>query len=251
MCPDCGGKVEEVEEESYFLNVGKYAPRLIEYIETHPEFIQPASRAKEMLNNFLLPGLEDLCVSRNTFKWGVPVSFDDRHVIYVWFDAVLNYLKEHQVSKVTGAVSGLKDSIMGTASDVGSSASDTMSTVAGAPSSAKHAVRRQTRGNPLAAGAAALAAGWLLGSLLPASQKEAEAAAALKEKAAPLVEEAKAAVQETAANLKDPAAEAVASLKESATSAVESVKDHASESAATIKSSATDSAQTVKDAATE
>ena len=94
VCPDCGGKVEEVEEESYFLNVGKYAPRLIEYIETHPEFIQPASRAKEMLNNFLLPGLEDLCVSRSTFKWGVPVSFDDRHVIYVWFDAVLNYLSK-------------------------------------------------------------------------------------------------------------------------------------------------------------
>lgn len=70
VCPDCGGKVEEVEEESYFLNVSKYAPRLIEYIETHPEFIQPASRAKEMLNNFLLPGLEDLCVSRSTFKWG-------------------------------------------------------------------------------------------------------------------------------------------------------------------------------------
>lgn len=94
VCPDCGGKVEEVEEESYFLNVSKYAPRLIEYIETHPEFIQPASRAKEMLNNFLLPGLEDLCVSRSTFKWGVPVSFDDRHVIYVWFDAVLNYLSK-------------------------------------------------------------------------------------------------------------------------------------------------------------
>ena len=94
VCPDCGGKVEEVEEESYFLKVRKYAPRLIEYIETHPEFIQPASRAKEMLNNFLLPGLEDLCVSRSTFKWGVPVSFDDRHVIYVWFDAVLNYLSK-------------------------------------------------------------------------------------------------------------------------------------------------------------
>ena len=92
VCPDCGGKVEEVEEESYFLNVSKYAPRLIEYIETHPEFIQPASRAKEMLNNFLLPGLEDLCVSRSTFKWGVPVSFDDRHVIYVWIDALSNYI---------------------------------------------------------------------------------------------------------------------------------------------------------------
>ncbi|MBR0155968.1 MAG: methionine--tRNA ligase [Clostridia bacterium] len=94
VCPDCGRPVEEVEEESYFLNVSKYAPRLIKYIEEHPEFIQPASRAKEMLNNFLLPGLEDLCVSRSTFKWGVPVDFDDKHVIYVWFDAVLNYLSK-------------------------------------------------------------------------------------------------------------------------------------------------------------
>ena len=94
VCPDCGRPVEEVEEESYFLRVSKYAPRLIEYIKTHPEFIQPASRAKEMLNNFLLPGLEDLCVSRSTFTWGVPVSFDQKHVIYVWFDAVLNYLSK-------------------------------------------------------------------------------------------------------------------------------------------------------------
>ncbi len=92
VCPDCGRPVEEVEEESYFFRVSKYAPALIKYIEDHPEFIQPASRAKEMLNNFLLPGLEDLCVSRSTFKWGVPVDFDDKHVIYVWFDAVLNYL---------------------------------------------------------------------------------------------------------------------------------------------------------------
>ncbi len=94
VCPDCGRPVEEVEEESYFLRVSKYAPRLIEYINEHPEFIQPASRAKEMLNNFLLPGLEDLCVSRSTFKWGVPVDFDSKHVIYVWFDAVLNYLSK-------------------------------------------------------------------------------------------------------------------------------------------------------------
>ncbi|MCH5278595.1 MAG: methionine--tRNA ligase [Christensenellaceae bacterium] len=94
VCPDCGRPVEEVEEESYFLRVSKYAPRLIEYIQANPDFIQPASRAKEMLNNFLLPGLEDLCVSRSTFKWGVPVSFDERHVIYVWFDAVLNYLSK-------------------------------------------------------------------------------------------------------------------------------------------------------------
>lgn len=94
VCPDCGRPVEEVEEESYFLRVSKYAPKLIEHINTHKEFIQPASRAKEMLNNFLLPGLEDLCVSRSTVKWGVPVSFDDKHVIYVWFDAVMNYLSK-------------------------------------------------------------------------------------------------------------------------------------------------------------
>ena len=94
VCPDCGRPVEEVQEESYFLNVSKYAPRLIEYINEHPDFIQPPSRAKEMLNNFLLPGLEDLCVSRSTFKWGVPVDFDEKHVIYVWFDAVLNYLSK-------------------------------------------------------------------------------------------------------------------------------------------------------------
>ena len=94
VCPDCGRPVEEVEEESYFLRVSKYAPRLIDYINEHPDFIQPASRAKEMLNNFLLPGLEDLCVSRSTFKWGVPVDFDDKHIIYVWFDAVLNYLSK-------------------------------------------------------------------------------------------------------------------------------------------------------------
>lgn len=94
VCPDCGRPVEEVEEESYFLRVSKYAPRLIEHIRNNPDFIQPASRAKEMLNNFLLPGLDDLCVSRSTFKWGVPVSFDEHHVIYVWFDAVLNYLSK-------------------------------------------------------------------------------------------------------------------------------------------------------------
>ena len=94
VCPDCGRPVEEVEEESYFLRVSKYAPRLIDYINEQPDFIQPASRAKEMLNNFLLPGLEDLCVSRSTFKWGVPVDFDDKHIIYVWFDAVLNYLSK-------------------------------------------------------------------------------------------------------------------------------------------------------------
>lgn len=91
-CPDCGGKTEVVEEESYFLKVSKYAPALIEHIKTHPEFIQPVSRANEMLNNFLLPGLEDLCISRTTFKWGIPVTFDDKHVVYVWIDALSGYI---------------------------------------------------------------------------------------------------------------------------------------------------------------
>ena len=94
LCPDCGRPTETAREESYFFRMSKYQDWLIDYIETHPDFIQPPSRANEMLNNFLLPGLEDLCVSRSTFKWGVPVSFDDRHVIYVWFDAVLNYLSK-------------------------------------------------------------------------------------------------------------------------------------------------------------
>jgi methionyl-tRNA synthetase len=91
-CPDCGRGVELVKEEAYFFKLSKYQDRLIEYIETHDEFIQPASRKNEMLNNFLRPGLEDLCVSRTSFKWGVPVSFDDYHVIYVWIDALSNYL---------------------------------------------------------------------------------------------------------------------------------------------------------------
>ncbi|NLO82592.1 MAG: methionine--tRNA ligase [Clostridiales bacterium] len=91
-CPDCGRGVELVEEEAYFFKLSKYQDRLIEYIETHDEFIQPASRKNEMLNNFLRPGLEDLCVSRTSFKWGIPVSFDDNHVIYVWIDALSNYL---------------------------------------------------------------------------------------------------------------------------------------------------------------
>lgn len=91
-CPDCGRKTELVEEESYFFRASKYAPALIEHIRTHPEFIQPVSRANEMLNNFLLPGLEDLCVSRTTFKWGIPVSFDEKHVVYVWLDALSNYI---------------------------------------------------------------------------------------------------------------------------------------------------------------
>ena len=92
VCPDCGRKTELAKEEAYFLRVSKYAPRLIEYIRENPDFIQPVSRANEMLNNFLLPGCEDLCVTRSTFKWGVPVPFDEKHVIYVWVDALVNYL---------------------------------------------------------------------------------------------------------------------------------------------------------------
>ncbi|MDO4567905.1 MAG: methionine--tRNA ligase [Clostridia bacterium] len=93
-CPDCGRKTEVVEEESYFFRLSKYAPALIAHIRAHPEFIQPVSRANEMLNNFLLPGLEDLCVSRTTFKWGIPVTFDDKHVVYVWIDALSNYISK-------------------------------------------------------------------------------------------------------------------------------------------------------------
>jgi methionyl-tRNA synthetase len=91
-CPDCGREVELVKEESYFFKVSKYADRLIHYIEDHPEFIQPVSRKNEMINNFLKPGLEDLCVSRTTFNWGIPVTFDSKHVVYVWLDALSNYL---------------------------------------------------------------------------------------------------------------------------------------------------------------
>ncbi|WP_027623597.1 methionine--tRNA ligase [Clostridium lundense] len=91
-CPDCGRPVEKAKEEAYFFKMSKYAPKLIEYIETHPEFIQPESRKNEMLNNFLKPGLQDLCVSRTTFDWGVPVTFDEKHVIYVWIDALANYI---------------------------------------------------------------------------------------------------------------------------------------------------------------
>ena len=91
-CPDCGRPVEKTREESYFFKLSKYQDRLIEYIETHPEFIQPASRAKEMINNFLKPGLEDLCVSRTSIKWGIPVTFDEKHVVYVWIDALSNYI---------------------------------------------------------------------------------------------------------------------------------------------------------------
>jgi methionyl-tRNA synthetase len=91
-CPDCGREVELVKEESYFFRLSKYAGRLMEYIETHPEFIQPVSRKHEMINNFLKPGLEDLCVSRTTFDWGIPVPFDPKHVVYVWLDALSNYI---------------------------------------------------------------------------------------------------------------------------------------------------------------
>ena len=91
-CPDCGREVTPAEEEAYFFKMSKYADRLIDYINTHPEFIQPVSRKNEMMNNFLLPGLQDLCVSRTSFKWGIPVDFDDKHVVYVWLDALSNYI---------------------------------------------------------------------------------------------------------------------------------------------------------------
>lgn len=91
-CPDCGRPVKKATEEAYFFNLQKYAPRLIEHIETHPEFIQPESRKNEMINNFLKPGLQDLCVSRTSFKWGIPVDFDPNHVVYVWIDALSNYI---------------------------------------------------------------------------------------------------------------------------------------------------------------
>ena len=91
-CPDCGRPVELVAEESYFFKMSKYVDRLVEHIETHPEFIQPVARKNEMINNFIKPGLEDLCVSRTTFKWGIPVPFDQDHVIYVWLDALSNYI---------------------------------------------------------------------------------------------------------------------------------------------------------------
>lgn len=91
-CPDCGREVQPAKEEAYFLKLSKYADRLIEYINEHPDFIQPESRKNEMMNNFLLPGLQDLCVSRTSFKWGIPVDFDDKHVVYVWIDALSNYI---------------------------------------------------------------------------------------------------------------------------------------------------------------
>lgn len=91
-CPVCGSEVHRMSEEAYFFRMSKYAPKLIDYINTHPEFIQPVSRKNEMMNNFLLPGLQDLCVSRTSFKWGIPVDFDPGHVVYVWLDALVNYI---------------------------------------------------------------------------------------------------------------------------------------------------------------
>jgi len=91
-CPVCGGDVHDAEEEAYFFKMSKYTPKLIEHINNHPEFIQPVSRKNEMMNNFLLPGVQDLCVSRTSFKWGIPVDFDDKHVVYVWLDALANYI---------------------------------------------------------------------------------------------------------------------------------------------------------------
>ena len=91
-CPDCGREVKPAKEEAYFFRMSKYADRLIQHINEHPEFIQPVSRKNEMMNNFLLPGLQDLCVSRTSFKWGIPVDFDNRHVVYVWLDALTNYI---------------------------------------------------------------------------------------------------------------------------------------------------------------
>ena len=91
-CPDCGRPVQPAHEEAYFFKMSKYAPKLIEYIESHPEFIQPVQRKNEMMNNFLKPGLQDLCVSRTSFKWGIPVDFDPKHVVYVWLDALVNYI---------------------------------------------------------------------------------------------------------------------------------------------------------------
>jgi len=91
-CPDCGREVQPAKEEAYFFKMSKYADRLIEHINTHPEFIQPVARKNEMMNNFLLPGLQDLCVSRTSFKWGIPVDFDPKHIVYVWLDALTNYI---------------------------------------------------------------------------------------------------------------------------------------------------------------
>lgn len=91
-CPDCGRPVEKAKEEAYFFKMSKYQDKLLKHIEQHPEFIQPESRKNEMVNNFLKPGLQDLCVSRTSFKWGIPVDFDPKHIVYVWIDALSNYI---------------------------------------------------------------------------------------------------------------------------------------------------------------
>ena len=91
-CPDCGAEVKKTKEEAYFLAMSRYQERLMKHIEENPDFIVPESRKKEMVNNFLKPGLQDLCVSRSSFKWGIPVEFDQKHVIYVWIDALSNYI---------------------------------------------------------------------------------------------------------------------------------------------------------------
>ena len=91
-CPDCGRPVQKTKEEAYFFRMSKYQDRLMQYIDEHPDFIKPESRKNEMVNNFLKPGLQDLCVSRTSFNWGIPVDFDDKHVIYVWIDALSNYI---------------------------------------------------------------------------------------------------------------------------------------------------------------
>lgn len=91
-CPDCGREVQSAKEEAYFLKLSNYTGKLIDHINAHPEFIQPESRKNEMMNNFLIPGLQDLCVSRTSFKWGIPVDFDSKHVVYVWIDALSNYI---------------------------------------------------------------------------------------------------------------------------------------------------------------
>ena len=96
-CPDCGREVQPAKEEAYFFKMSKYADRLIDYINTHPDFIQPVSRKNEMMNNFLLPGLQDLCVSRTSFSWGIPVDFDPKHVVYVWLDALTNYITKNRL----------------------------------------------------------------------------------------------------------------------------------------------------------
>ena len=92
VCPDCGREVEKKSEEAYFFKLSKYQDQLVDYIESHPEFIQPVARKNEMVNNFIKPGLQDLCVSRTSFKWGIPVDFDPKHVVYVWLDALSNYI---------------------------------------------------------------------------------------------------------------------------------------------------------------